>query len=84
MNLAMVERRCTVGNRAGGVERLECSPLVRSGEPPRSADVEGNPVTTEDDGDDLGLAGQPANGGDRQIAAEDGAGRGVGVMSVGE
>jgi hypothetical protein len=62
VDVAVTEANRAVGCGAGAVQCSECSPLIGSGEAFGSSDVDDSAVAVQDDRDDVGFAGQPANG----------------------
>lgn len=77
MDLASVIRNVAVGNCTRGVHRLERPPLVDGCQAFGSSDIERDAVSTENHGDDLGLAGETPDRLDRNVDTIDGsAGRG--------
>ena len=64
---AFVERDVAPGDEAGGVDHSQRPSLVGCGEPGAAAHVEHHTVSTEHDGDDVGVAGHTADRLDPQV-----------------
>jgi hypothetical protein len=69
MDLAVVEGYVAVADAAGAVDRSEGASLVVGGESAAASHVERDAVAVQHDRDDVGVAGETAQGLDRQWGA---------------
>ena len=81
MDPAGLEAHLAAGMTTGSVHRPKGTALFAGGEASGSAVIEGNAVSAEHDGDDLGVAGESADRRDRQFGPISGLGDG-GLMDA--
>lgn len=82
VDLTSVKWNIAVRNRTRGVHRFERSPLMDCGQPFRSPDVERDSMSAENHRNDLGVAGEAADGFDRNFLTQRRAAGGGGSIDV--